>query len=364
MNNKINYYNTKRIDKTGAIYRIIIGMRSNGKTTAVLKKIIDNYLKNGSQGAYVRRWDEDIRPKYCATMFDGILSFFDLKKATNGKFNTIIFKSNKFYFANNQTDDGKIIYDEKPFCFTFALTQSEHYKGNSYPNITTILFDEFMTNGYYLPNEFVYFKNVISTISRLRENIIIYLCGNTVSKDCLYFHEFMIDKEFKKMKQGDILFFSFTNSEITIAIEWSNSDLKPGKVANIYTDFSNGAGDMINNGKWELLSYPHLSENFNINNIKFIFFIDYNFEITQCEIIQEKNKLFIYCHKKTTDIQSPEKDLIYCDKIIEKNNYSSNLFKPRNRIESLILKLFNDNKVFYQNNEIGDNVNSFLNQCK
>ena len=54
------YYNTKRIDKKDAVYNVIFGERSNGKTYALLKKGLENYVKTGKQMAYVRRWKEDI----------------------------------------------------------------------------------------------------------------------------------------------------------------------------------------------------------------------------------------------------------------------------------------------------------------
>ena len=41
-------------------------------------------------------------------------------------------------------------------------------------------------------------------------------------------------------------------------------------------------------------------------------------------------------------------------------NYSSNIFNPRNKIESLIKELFVTEKVFYQDNEVGEDIRNFL----
>ncbi|MCS5736698.1 phage DNA encapsidation protein, partial [Herbiconiux daphne] len=60
MNTKQTYYTPANIDKKNATYNIIFGERSNGKTYALLKKGIINFIKNKKHMAYVRRWKEDI----------------------------------------------------------------------------------------------------------------------------------------------------------------------------------------------------------------------------------------------------------------------------------------------------------------
>ena len=53
----------------------------------------------------------------------------------------------------------------------------------------TILFDEFITKGMYLTDEFMAFMNTLSTIIRQRDNVKIFMCGNTVNKFNPYFEE-------------------------------------------------------------------------------------------------------------------------------------------------------------------------------
>jgi len=57
------FYDIEPIDNTNAVYRMIIGQRSNGKTYSVMKHIIENYLTKGERAAYIRRYEEDITPK-------------------------------------------------------------------------------------------------------------------------------------------------------------------------------------------------------------------------------------------------------------------------------------------------------------
>ena len=72
-------------------------------------------------------------------------------------------------------------------------------KGVSFEKVTTILFDEFVDLDYF-DNEIERFLNIISTVTRNRENIEIFMCGNTISKGCPYFEMFGID--INKIKRG------------------------------------------------------------------------------------------------------------------------------------------------------------------
>ena len=57
------YYSLDRIKKKKAVYNVIIGERSNGKTYAVLMEGLKTYLKTGGQIAFIRRcyrdWETD-----------------------------------------------------------------------------------------------------------------------------------------------------------------------------------------------------------------------------------------------------------------------------------------------------------------
>lgn len=365
----IKYYTTKRLDETKAKLRIGYGMRSNGKTTAPLLKGVKKAIKTldgrHEQTAYLRRWDDEIRPKNdIASLYDGILTFFDLDKATGGRYNTIIHKSRKFYFAKSV--EGQIVdIDLKPFCICFALSQNEHYKSLSYPDITTILFDEFISeNHQYLPNEYHRFTSILSTIIRGRNDVEVYLMGNTVDRNCIYWNEFRLTEIVKKMQEGDLYHYQPTNRKTDIAIEWAERVTNKGEVLNVYTDFDNSNSEMINTGAWDTDNYPHLPFSYSPADVLFTFFIEYNTEKFQCEIINKYNTPYIYIHRKTTDFKDIDNDLIYGDNPTGKPNYSINLFKPEYKVQRKIADLFHYNKVFYQDNLVGDSINSFLNWCR
>ena len=64
------YYSSKKIRKLGAIYNIIIGQRSNGKTYDWKDNALKDYNDKKARCAYIRRFDTEIAPKNLATLFD------------------------------------------------------------------------------------------------------------------------------------------------------------------------------------------------------------------------------------------------------------------------------------------------------
>lgn len=63
------YYSLKKINKLNALYNLIIGQRSNGKTYAVCEQEVKGNFKEGYRMAYIRRYDEEIMPKNIQNLF-------------------------------------------------------------------------------------------------------------------------------------------------------------------------------------------------------------------------------------------------------------------------------------------------------
>lgn len=249
------YYSYKDIDETNAQYRMIIGERSNGKTYGALLKILKNYIELGKQGAYIRRYREDFTGKRGATLFAGIESNNEIEKLTNGEYNSVQYYAGCWYLKYQ--DGNKPIKDSKPFCYGFAINSMEHDKSTSYPDITTIVFDEFLSRSFYLTNEFVLFMNVISTIIRQRNDVVVYMLGNTVSQYSPYFKEMGIES-IKDMKQGDIDIYKYGDSDLRVAVEYAPSVGDSIKKSGDYFAFNNPSLQMITEGNWEFDLYPHI----------------------------------------------------------------------------------------------------------
>lgn len=359
---KNKYYSLDRINKENAIYNVIFGERSNGKTYSVLVQGIKEFYKTGGQMAIVRRWEEDIKGRRASGIFRGINENNEVSKITKGEYSGVAYYSGRFYLCNYD-EKGKPLYNESDVLgYTFALSTGEHDKSVSFPKVTTIMFDEFLTKHSYLPDEFVLFMNTVSTIVRKRTDVKIYMLGNTVNRYAPYFSEMGLN-HVEKMKQGTIDVYKYGNSDLTVAVEYC-ATLNNSSENNFYFAFNNPKLEMITGGAWELDIYPHAPIKFKPKHIEFIYFIEFNNKIYQCEIVAVDDVTFTFIHNKTTPIKNPDEDLIYTLEYNPKMNYNRSIYKPINKLQEKILWYYKTDRVYYQDNEVGNSISNYLKECR
>lgn len=353
---KTKYYSLKNILTKNAQYNIIFGERSNGKTYAVLKYAIERFVKNGEQLAIIRRWQDDYTGKRGATMFDAIVNNNEISYLTHGEWTSVYYYGSRWYLCRTEND--KRIVHEKPLAYGFAISAMEHDKSTSYPDVTSILFDEFLTRTAYLKDEFVLFMNVLSTIIRDRTNVTIFMLGNTVNKYCPYFSEMGLT-HVKNMKPGDIDIYQYGSSNLTVAVEYTLPN-KTGKQSDIYFAFDNPKLSMITGGAWEIDIYPHCPTKYAPKDVLFTYFIEFSGDVLQCEIVQTNDMDFTFIHRKTTPFKSPGTDLIYSPEFSALPNHKRRITKPTSPIERKIAEYYVKDKVFYSDNEVGEIVRNYL----
>ena len=366
--NELKYYSYDKILAKNCKYSIIFGERSNGKTFGALKIALENYIKSGykEQSAYIRRFEEDYKGKRGQSLFDGVIASGVLK-SLNTEWTGVKYFSSRWYLTK-QSIDGHIIMQDKPFMFGFALNTMEHDKSSSYPNITMVVFDEFITRQYYLTDEFVLFMNVLSTIIRQRDNVRIFMLGNTVNKYCPYFKEMGL-KHISEMNPGDLDCYTYSDSKLTVAVEYSTmGNKKQTKASNPYFAFDNPKLQMITGGAWELDIYPHLPYKYIPKDILFTYFIEFEEALLQCEIISLTTEdgipiCFTYIHEKTTPIKNVN-DIVFSPKYSPLPNHYRDMRRPIDNLSTKIASFFRSDQVFYQDNEVGEIVRNYLIWCK
>lgn len=362
----MRYYRSKKIDATGAQYRMIIGQRSNGKGYQVLEKIIETGAK-GYTGVYLRRWGEDIKSTKARTIFEPLIRDGLISKYTNGEWDGVYYYSSAWYFCRAlEGNTNKIERADKPFCYGLSLNEMEHVKSASFPTVKIIFFDEFLTRFGYLPDEFVLFMNELSTVIRQRDDVIIYMVGNTVSKDCPYFHEMGLNK-IQDMKPGDLQVYEYGKSGLKVAVEFSDMPSKR-KPSDVYFAFNNPRLEMItgHGNVWEINIYPHKPIDFLPKDIKFVYFICYNDNILQCEIVMTGKYNFTFVHPKTTELKYPDKDLIFDTEAspLYTRSRKINQGMGKSKLITKILSYYNNEKVFFADNETGELMRNYLQWCK
>ena len=167
-----------------------------------------------------------------------------------------------------------------------------------------------------------------------------------------------------KMQDGQIDVYEYGDSPLKVAVERTEAMEKRGKKkSNVYFAFDNPKLRMNTSGAFEVSIYPHKPFDFEQRDIKYVYFICFNGETFQCEVIY-KNKLWItFIHRKTTPIKQGEKGMIYKEEVEPGRNYSRNLLKPANGLQKRLAMFFVREKVFYQDNEVGESIHHYLSWC-
>ena len=360
---KPKYYSLRKILEKQAQYNIIIGERSNGKTYAVLEYAIKDYFNTGAELGIIRRFIEDFRGRRGASMFEALVENKVVEKYSKGEWTGIYYYSSRWYFCRYD-DHGNRIKAENPFAYGFSLSQSEHDKSTSYPRIKNILFDEFITRTLYLDDEFIIFSNVLSTIIRQRDDVKIFMLGNTVNKyACPYVDEMGL-KHLKQMKQGDIDVYTYGDSDLIVAVEYCNPN-REGKPSNKYFAFDNPKLSMITGGTWEIDVYPHLPARYKPRDVVLYFYIYYAHEWLKAEIIVLSDMQFIFVHPQTKPLTDDEKrtSIIYSPEYNPLPNWIRRITEPRTKIAKKIANMLYDDKIYYATNETGEILRNYLLWC-
>ena len=271
---KFKFYDIRRLFAAypNCQYYVVIGERSNGKTFSALDYCLENYINKGETFAYVRRFAEDTKKSMMNQMFSGHENMGRVVGITNNEWTGIDCTASTFRFMRQDEERKTPTYSD-PIGYVFSIAQSQRYKSISYPTVTTIVFDEFMSRQGYLPNEFAQFTELLSTIIRQRENIRVILLGNTVNKYCPYFEQMGLN-HVSEQEQGTTEIYSYGNSDLKVAVEYCKHE-KGTKGGLTYFAFDNPQLEMIRSGAWEMAIYPHLEHGYKPNG-KFQSILDMN----------------------------------------------------------------------------------------
>lgn len=172
------YWNVNRMFSFNGInVYLIIGGRGIGKTTGLNIWSINNFIKQGNEFLYVRRFINEL--KKTKTMLDPLVNKVQVRGLSHGLFQWEIGKTRIAYGA--------------------ALTAQQTFKsGVDFSKVNTMIFDEAILprgGSYrYLDNEIEMLFELISTVFRDRKDYKIFILGNNADIFNPYFEYFNIPK--------------------------------------------------------------------------------------------------------------------------------------------------------------------------
>lgn len=172
------YWDISKPLSYNALFNFIVGARGTGKTFGFKNWAIKDFLKNGSQFVYVRRYKQEL--KKIKNFFADIAPFFPE--------HSFEVKGMTFYI------------DSKIAGYAIPLSTAKIEKSTAYPLVNKICFDEFILDKgvyHYLTDEVVNFLELYSTVARLRD-VRVFFLSNALTMTNPYFDYFNIGLPYGK----------------------------------------------------------------------------------------------------------------------------------------------------------------------
>lgn len=173
-----------------ALINMVIGPRGAGKTYAAKMEAYKRFQRNREQFIYLRRYDAE------------------LKAVKEGLFNDL----NMNVEFPIEYNDGYYYCNDELIGYPMALTKANSYKSASFPDVTLLIYDEFIIDPTqhqrYLTKEVDKFLNLCETVFRMRDNWQAFLLANSLSfvnPYTIYFDLKNTGKQFVKDKTGLVL---------------------------------------------------------------------------------------------------------------------------------------------------------------
>lgn len=193
------FWDIKRTSTHNMLINVIVGNRGGGKSFGAKELAIDNFIKKGEQFGYIRRYKEDLKQPMIQFFKDIEYKYPDYEFKTD---------SNYFYIRLKPANEKEKWKDKDIAGYGFTLSTANNKKSISYPNITTLIFDEFLLekgNQHYLTDEPLKLLNLYETIARPatpHPRVTLWMLANAISITNPYFLFWDLKMPTKQDKNG------------------------------------------------------------------------------------------------------------------------------------------------------------------
>ena len=182
-----------------ALINLIVGNRGGGKSYGAKEKATDNFTKKKEQFGYIRRYKDDLKKPLEQFFKDISQDFPEYECKVEG---------DKVYIRLRTNDKNQKWTDDDIAGYGFSLSTANNKKSMSYPDITMLIYDEFLLeegNQRYLPNEVEKLLNLYETVARPgsgHKRVTLWLLGNAISVTNPYFLYWDLQMPTKQDKNG------------------------------------------------------------------------------------------------------------------------------------------------------------------
>lgn len=193
------FWDIDRTQTYNCLFNFIVGTRGGGKSYGAKKKAVKNFLRKGEQFGYIRRYKDDLKEPLETFWKDIGQEFPDHECMVSG---------NKVYIRIKPANK-KEKWTEKDIAgYGFFLSTANNKKSISYPDITMLIFDEFLLeegNQRYLKREVNNMLNLYETVARPgsgHKRVTLWMLANAITITNPYFLYWDLKMAKKQDKNG------------------------------------------------------------------------------------------------------------------------------------------------------------------
>ncbi len=337
--------------------------RSVGKTTNLL---LLGMVMNKMYGTQIQLIRHHIaKASYYRELFNSIILYKDgqyIKKLTDGKWNSVRYWQKRFFYCRIE-DNKEVDRSEVPFCV--SLSADDCYAlCSTYeaPRGDWIILDECF-NDRNLSDEFVRFVHLHKTIVRERISDKIFILGNTLDINNIWYRQLMIQNEIRKLKRGESKVV-YTPEQMPIFIAFLDNRMPEKR--KLFNDLHYGFNNpelnaIVGNGEWNVKMYPQTCNLYNREiMLRGIYFSYYDDLYLEMSIIQTESGKYMEVHP-CNELSARKGDIMYVLTLPTKTNQ---FIFGNDKLSRLIVSFIASKRVVFSDNETGDLFEKFLTETK
>ncbi|MCM1265078.1 MAG: phage DNA encapsidation protein [Candidatus Gastranaerophilales bacterium] len=334
-------------------YLILDSSRGASKSYACKEYVLKRAYKLNEEFAYVRRLKTETKDIDVCDYFNDM----NVSKYTQGEFDKVYVYRKRIYFV--KLDESGDITLRKKIGIVFALQEYQNKKSLMYPNICTLLFEEYCTDKYYLNNEAYDFLNLCSSIFRNRKGFCV-LIGNKMNIFNIYYDAFSLDRALnQKIDTIDTYTFKDENNKDVVIKIWNI--LKVEESSGMYYGT---AAKSIDGNSYVVYEQNKLIDSIDeYNNIYQVVLNVKNVRFLMSFLQSKKDALRFtwYVEPKTSDIFKNTRCI--------SDKYSDDLMTTRDftaltEQEAFLFSFLKKDKIAYANNRCGTDFKNALKMLK
>ena len=335
--------------------------RSVGKTTNLL---LLGMVMNEMYGTQIQLVRHHIaKASYYRELFNTIVNYHAgqyILALTDGKYNAVKYYQKRFYYI--RVEDGKEVDKcETPFCVSLAAEDC-YALCSTYeaPRGDLIILDECF-NDRNTADEFVRFVHLHKTIVRERMSDKIFILGNTLDVNNIWYRQMMIQNEVRKLKRGQSKIVT-TPQGMPIYIHFlENRAPEKRRLFNVaHYGFDNPElNAIVGNGEWNVKMYPQTCELRDRKMLVRGIYFNYHDDLyLEAAIIECESGKYLEVHPANSE-SAKRGDLQYVLALpIAKNQ----LYFGQDSISQVVKKFVSRKRIVFADNETGDLFEKFMSE--